>query len=561
MIQHIIAYKIRASLRGESHWSAAAIIRYLLVAMIYSAFAVGTYSLAFQITKYLLTEAYIGTFLVHRFLSMLLFVFFVTVNLGNILVLYSTLFKSAEVHFLMTKPVHHSSIFVIKFLDNFFYSSGTLLLFALSAIAGYGTFMGYTLVQSIGLFTFVMIPFMFISACVAALVLLGIMRLAVRIGFRVVMSMLGVLYLVGVIVFFMNYNPIGLVEKMGEYSPDPNQLFFQLDPPYLKYMINAWVSDILFHASLQGLAASVPLIVMLNLLTVGLFMIVLGVGGTVFYRIWLATFQMGQRRISDRKTWLVRLRASGILSPFSVLRKRDWLLFIREAAQWIHALVLLLLITMFVLSIKNVNPTYSLEFLPVALYLAIFGFSGFLMASLSLRFIFPLMSLEGLPLWSILSAPVERMTLYRLKLRSSLALIVPLTIVVAIATHIPFITKGQADPLFMLSGVLVSIVMSIVIVILNLGLGILFANFREKNPIRIASSQGATITFLITILYLVLCTGFLFLPVKSYLNHLMLNRPFVSEYVLIAMVGLLTLSIIYLIAGLLLGRRIRQLQL
>ena len=51
-------------------------------------------------------------------------------------------------------------------------------------------------------------------------------------------------------------------------------------------------------------------------------------------------------------------------------------------------------------------------------------------------------------------------------------------------------------------------------------MGGIFANYKEKNAIRLASSQGASITFLITLLYLVLLIAILFIPVSNYFYSL-----------------------------------------
>jgi len=68
---------------------------------------------------------------------MILFIFFMSINIGNIVVSYSTLYKSAEVNYLITKPVEPAKIFTIKFLDNFFYSSSTLLMILFALLLGY----------------------------------------------------------------------------------------------------------------------------------------------------------------------------------------------------------------------------------------------------------------------------------------------------------------------------------------------------------------------------------------------------------------------------------------
>jgi len=103
------------------------VIRNIGSFIVFGSFAVGAFYFSNFITAYLLENVRIGLFLFHRFVGMLLFVFFVTINLGNMVVSFSTLYRTPEVDFLLTSPVSYLNIFVIKFLDNFFYSSGTLL--------------------------------------------------------------------------------------------------------------------------------------------------------------------------------------------------------------------------------------------------------------------------------------------------------------------------------------------------------------------------------------------------------------------------------------------------
>jgi O-antigen/teichoic acid export membrane protein len=57
---------------------------------------------------------------------------------------------------------------------------------------------------------------------------------------------------------------------------------------------------------------------------------------------------------------------------------------------------------------------------------------------------------------------------------------------------------------------------TITLVSLNFGMGAAYANYKEKNPIRVASSQGASLTFLFTIIYLVFLIVLLFAPLSNY---------------------------------------------
>jgi hypothetical protein len=61
---------------------------------------------------------------------------------------------------------------------------------------------------------------------------------------------------------------------------------------------------------------------------------------------------------------------------------------------------------------------------------------------------------------------------------------------------------------------------------MNLGFGGFFANYTEKNPIRLASSQGATLTFLATLLYLIAIVTVLILPLNSYFQFIFVFREF-----------------------------------
>jgi hypothetical protein len=57
------------------------------------------------------------------------------------------------------------------------------------------------------------------------------------------------------------------------------------------------------------------------------------------------------------------------------------------------------------------------------------------------------------------------------------------------------------------------------LVSLNLTAGAYFSDFREKNPIKVASSQSATLTFLISILYMTVMVAIFFVPFNMYFFH------------------------------------------
>jgi hypothetical protein len=55
------------------------------------------------------------------------------------------------------------------------------------------------------------------------------------------------------------------------------------------------------------------------------------------------------------------------------------------------------------------------------------------------------------------------------------------------------------------------------LVSINLGAGAYFATQREENPVKVAASQGASVTFLVSLLYIMVAVTLLVLPVARVL--------------------------------------------
>ncbi|MFQ5797518.1 MAG: hypothetical protein ACE5H0_02360, partial [Bacteroidota bacterium] len=233
--------------------------------LIFVGFAVGAFFFARSVTAYMLGEAKIGLFLFHRFISMLLFVFFVSINLGNMIVCYATLYKSKEVQFLLTQPISYAKIFIVKFLDNFFYSSTTLLLVGVAVLLGYGSSFHMPWTLYLFLMFFVMLPFMLIAALLGAIALMLLLELGAKINFKRLVLGLVALYLGSVYAYFKMTAPLDLVAEVMKYYPDVNRYFGNLDPPVVAYLPNHWVAEILLWLQFGDFSRVVPYFALLIL--------------------------------------------------------------------------------------------------------------------------------------------------------------------------------------------------------------------------------------------------------------------------------------------------------
>lgn len=527
---HILRYKIISFIKGTFDFKSVSLVRGLGSLLVFVGFSVGAYYLSRSSTEFVIERMRAGLYLFHQFISMLLFIFFVTVNLGNIIVSYATLYRSAEVGYLLTKPVSYTSIFILKFLDNFLYSSTTLFLVAFMVICGYGSFFHYPWYFYPFVMFAVLVPFMFLSASVAVLILMAIMKLASRIGFRKVMAILFLVYF-GLVFFYFNaFNPISLVEQVNRNVPNIDTYLSGFEPGFVKYLPNQWVAEFLYNLAKGSVWIALANVGLLLSVTAATFLASLAVARRFYYRSWLVSMQVQAASsvpyTSDTKRWF-DFRSNSMLPPqIEALLKKEYFQFIREPSQWIHFLVMLVLTAVFVFAAGNLNLRLRVTEVQLLTYLVLFAFGGFLTSSIALRFVFPMVSLEGQSFWLLLSSPIDRRKLYTVKFLLGFIFVIALSLVVAIATNIPFVRLSASRPMLLYTGIFTSFWVSFTMVSMNLGFGGFFANFVEKNPIRLASSQGATLTFLATLLYLIAVVTVLILPLNSYFQFIFVFREF-----------------------------------
>lgn len=513
---HIFYYKIILFLKVNSPFNLSSVLKSLGSGFVYLLFAYGCYSLTFSTIDYLLVNVKIGSFLLHRFILVVLFIFFITINIGNIVVSFSTLYKSKEVNFLITKPISFTKLFLIKFLDNFFYSSTTLLLIITSVLIGYTVYFNLNWVfYPVALFLLIL-PFMFTAGSLGAIILLIILKLSSKFGTRKVLISISLAYFSGVIAFYFISNPLDLIQKVFDYYPNINQYFGFLENGLVKLLPNYWIADSLYWISEDKFSRAIPFIYANIVTSVTFFALALFAAKRWYYQTWLTSLNISSDlKLKNRfNNKFFRFDKTSTLNSFdeSIVKREFWLFF-REPSQWAHFAVMIILITVFISSISGINniilKAYN-DYLKTVIYLVITLFNVFLIASLSLRFVFPLISLEGDTIWKIKSAPINFNHLLLKRL------IIYFSIIFFIGQLISFFSNQDFPVQLSVVAQINNAVITIALVSLNFGMGGIFANFKEKNAIRLASSQGASITFLFTLFYLILLIVILFIPVFNF---------------------------------------------
>jgi len=534
---HILWFKNLMFWKLSSKQNFGTVVRNFGSFVVFGSFAVGAFFFSNFITSYLLDTVRIGTFLFHRFAGMALFIFFVMINLGNMVVSYSTLYRSPEVQFLLSSPVSYLNIFVIKFLDNFFYSSGTLFMAGGAVLLGYGVYFHYPWHFYVLMMFGVLVPFMFLAACIAVIMLLILLKLAATINFRVLVSIIVMLYLAQVYVYFKATSPINLVQEVMRYYPYVDFYFGSLDPSIAKILPNFWVSEILYFYAHNNMAAVTGYVSLLVLSTTGMFVFVLVCGNALFYRTWLTSLSLkslSAKKINGEEKFFSFSMKSFFSPQVEVVLKKEFWQFVREPGQWIHFTVMIALLAVFLSSVSTMKIKLESPELKSVVYLVIFVFNIFLINSIALRFGFPMVSLEGKAYWSLRSAPVSPAKVYWIKFSVMIVFLTLMSILISWLSNFPYLyatkffdeetqsfvyfTPHPALKQLALCSIVIIPIVTYTLSSLNFGLGSVYADFVEKNPIRIASSQGATMTFLLSVVYLVLVLAVYYFPTSMFFD-------------------------------------------
>jgi ABC-2 type transport system permease protein len=481
--------------------------------LIFAGFAAGLFLLADTSTNYLVHRLRLDIAVIEQFIAAILFLIFMTVNIGNVLLSYGTFYKSDEVSFLLGLPISPGAIFAAKFLDNFVASSGILSIISIAVVSGCSAALGVPWYFHPFSVVWLHLPMLLLAGVVPITLVAILTRVADRFGFRRIISVLVFLYTAIMCGYFWFFNPFDNTILFLRSGLQPGFLGVISPPSVARFLPTQWVAEYIRSYVLGDSESALASLGKLWGAVLVAFIGAVVVGRSVFYRAWLAASGAPSVSIpvnAEFRPGLFSLGRAGIRNRQSdVFFKRDVLMFIREPGQWIHLLIMLLLILAFTLSLRSYNIDDPLPAERAVVMLCIFLFNGFFTSSLALRFIFPATSSEGEAFWCVRSAPVDLRRLYYMKAVSRLAgLMVASGVVSVISMAMAGTPLGIGAPIS-----IVFAFASAAVGAMHYAAGTVYARFKERNPIMVASSKQATLTFLVSIVFYCIETVLIAAPV------------------------------------------------
>jgi ABC-2 type transport system permease protein len=460
---------------------------YLLVMAV---FLGGGFLLFHRLFLYLVSLESIGPPLMARILSTAFLAFMLMLFLSSLVTSLSTLYHSPEIDFLLASPLPFRQLFLYRLAYNVFYSSWATLLLGIPLLAAVFSALR-TPVLGVAA-ACLMFPLFILIPALAAVALL---QLAVKLFPRLSLkSLLGFMFLAmaaGSWLFFAFGQPqsisIGRINSPAELE----QYLAGLAVTSHALLPSTWMAQGLLAPAEAGPGFLAVRLWMLLITAVFVGWLCLSLAERFYHQSLLGRVSSGSRPGPSS-----RLLSSRLGRRFPVAAK-DALLFVRNPVQWAQAFIFVSLLVLYLGSLRRYPVIFTFDQWKVLVSFINFGFAGYILATLSVRFVFPTFSLEGPMLWLVRTAPVSVSRLFFEKAFLNAAVALLLAEALSLASN----RLLNTPPGLGLLSHLCLAVMCLAVTGISLGLGAAWPDYRETNPSRIASGLGGMLAALVSLSY------------------------------------------------------------
>ncbi|MBU4201106.1 MAG: hypothetical protein KKG09_10385 [Verrucomicrobia bacterium] len=437
----------------------------------------------------------IGVLIIRHLFALFYFGLGLMLILSNIITAYTTLYRSEEIPFLLLRPVSHGEIILHKLAETALISSWAFFCIIIPFIGAFAMherlsfwFILWTLLLSA--------PFVVLCSELGMLITLLAVRWIPR--FRP-MLWAGAFLLAAAVWAYIQFRPVIRLESndisflLSRLVPGIRLTSFPFWPSWwvaegiLSLARDQWVRGLLFCGVLTA-----------NVLVVGLAL--KHIGQACFFTGWLKT-QTSPRRDRSRHGLLDRFeRRFSFLAPdCRALIFKDLRLLVRDPVQWTQGFLFFGLLGLYFFNLRNLHyDLLSPVWLNLIAFLNMFSLSA-IMCSFCSRFVYPQLSLEGQGFWLLGLSPMSMGRVLAIKF--ALALIIMLVISLMLMAVSAAMLKVAWS--VQLTGLMIAAATSAALCGLATGLGAVFLNLKQRNPMAIVSGFGGTLNLALSLGYMI----------------------------------------------------------
>jgi ABC-2 type transport system permease protein len=444
------------------------------------------------------------------------------------IILYTGLFNSTEIHFLLALPVRPERLVLFKFQEAVFFSSWGFFLLASPMMIAYGIVVGapwfyYCLLLPL------IIAFVYIPSGIGALCCLFIIHKMPRLRTVIVGGVaLAASSLAARSIWLTINGPQTMLFGSAWFEETLHRFRFTQQ----EWLPSSWLagglleaarprpavesaSDVFHLPAMQSclyLALLISNAMLCHLLTVWV--------AKRWFRDSYTGFTCRQMRRRYVKISILDRAASALLSFFPqqlrLLLIKDWKLLRRDPVQWSQFLIFFGLLGLYFLNVDRFNnPNRDISYVTWINMVSFLNLAvvGLILSTFTTRFIYPMISLEGHCFWILGLLPMRRDTILWSKFWFA-----------ALGSLVPCGALILLSDLMLRVSVLIVVVHQLTCVLLCLGLasiavglGAMMPNFRETSPSKIAAGFGGTLNLVLSALYIIVIVMLTALPCHFYL--------------------------------------------
>jgi ABC-2 type transport system permease protein len=493
---------------------------------------------AFWLATQLLDYEELGDFLLRIGLSWLFMTFLSFLAFSGVVTALSNLFLSEDLRLLLAAPVSVRRVFYSRFLRTISLASWMVVIFLVPVLVGVGIArcapcMFYVTVL------LAVVPFAVIPVAVGTALTVLLVNMCPARRARDILMLMGLLFAASIVLLVRFVQPERLLRV--ESLPDVTDFFTTLQSPVTPMLPSFWAGETLF-ASLVGRRDWLHAGALW--MTAGAFTVLLA---STSERWYFTGYSKSQEARKARFTKLRILDWIALRLPLSVVRRnlliKDLKVFLRDVTQWSQLLLLLALVTVYLYNFSVLD----LEHIPYMsgviknLYAFLnLGLAGLVMATVTVRFVFPAVSAEGAAFWIIRSSPISYRDFLWSKFWTGLVPVLLLSEILTIAANQflgidPFLKVLTAAAIFFMSFALVG---------LATGFGARYPRFLADNATQVAGSAGGVGFMIWAVAFILLTIGLLSWGSSMYLERRSHGLAFPGHQLVLTLACLLAPAIL-----------------
>ena len=482
--------------------------------LIVTGLIIGGYRLLMNGGEFMLRQGELGEVFLDRMFYLGWSIIFYLLVLSNLVTGFSTFYRSPEVAFLFTLPLEASQIFRVKFTENLIYSSWAILILGIPMTLAYGELQGLGYLGYFTVFITGILPFLFIATVSASILLMVLVYLSRFFKMRTLFISLGLIF-TGLFYLYFTVSQqdtvvggqLGNFRALGRYMANLSSTPFPFIPSY-------WLSQLFLDS--QALNWLDRLFYSALFITTAL----LGWEATLWlaHKSYFVTYQIMERHgsstIKKGMNPLFSLSYMGLKNPMRGLVSKDLVQFLRTPQQWVQFLLMGFFITIYLINLSRGRVHFGdlLPFWQTAIYVFNFGFTGFIMAALTARFVYPMVSMEGRSLWILQMSPFSMVRVFQEKFFLAFFSLFTVAEIVVMASN--YFLGLRAEVALIASGFM--LMTSLALISLSLGLGAVYAQFNEPNPMKVSSGYGGIISIVLSLIYVSFSVFGLVIVIRQY---------------------------------------------